>query len=71
MMRVQVCRLHGLLCRKVPLSEGRVHQDNNSLECAYHGEGISLMFLKSVLHQCQPACTFSRTAICWSVLYAW
>eukprot|EP00891_Asterochloris_glomerata_P003758 jgi/Astpho2/3758/fgenesh1_pg.00060_%23_58_t len=23
--------------RKVPLSEGRVHQDSNSLECAYHG----------------------------------
>ncbi len=30
--------LHGLLCRKVPLSEGRVHQDSNSLECAYHGK---------------------------------
>lgn len=23
------------VCRKVPLSEGRVH--NNTLECAYHG----------------------------------
>ena len=30
------CR--GCCCRKVLLSEGRVHREANTLECAYHGE---------------------------------
>lgn len=52
--------------RKVLLSEGRVHQEEGTLECAYHGERCrpGLRLLYSVVQG--MVCTLTRAgARCW------